>query len=136
MAERRRQAKSCAKWNTEAFFEYAGAADVSRCLKTKNPKVRNKQGETPLHKAVAYNKTPAVVTALLKAGAGVNARDVYGNTPLLEAANYNNLSVILALLNAGAEVNARTPKRKYGGGETPLHKASRANKNPASSRLS
>ena len=130
-AKRRRLAKSCAKWNTEAFFEHAGAADVSRCLKTKNPNVRNKQGETPLHKAAAYNKTPAVVTALLKAGAGVNARDVYGNTPLLEAANYNNLSVILALLNAGAEVNARTPKRKYGGGDTPLHNAAGSNKNPA-----
>ena len=131
-AERRRGAKSCAKWNTEAFFEHVDAADVSRCLKTKNPNARNRQGERPLHKAVVYNKKLSVVTVLLKAGAVVNAKDVYGNTPLHEAAWYNeNPAVITTLLKAGAEVNARTSKRKYGGGETPLHFAARSNENPA-----
>ena len=126
-AERRLRAKSCVKWNTEAFFEHADTSDVSRCLKTKSPNVRNTQGETPLHKAVAYNKIPAVVSALLKAGAGVNAKDVYGNTPLHEAASWNkNPAAITALVKAGAEVNA---KDEFG--ETPLHKAASRNKNPA-----
>ena len=130
-AERRRQAKSCAKWNTEAFFEHAGVANISRCLKTKNANARNRQAETPLHKAVVYSKKTAVVTALLKAGAGVNAKDAYGNTPLHEAANYTKTpAVIAALLKAGADVNARTPKTEYRGGETPLHFAAR-NENPA-----
>ena len=56
LEERRRQAKSCAKWNTEAFFEHANAADVSRCLKAKNSNARNGQGETPLHKAVVLQR--------------------------------------------------------------------------------
>ena len=130
-AERRRRAKSCAKWNTEAFFEHASVADVSRCLKTKNPNARNRQRETPLHKAVVYNKIPAVVALLLKAGAGVNTQDTYGNTPLYDAAGYSkNPAVITALLKAGANVNARTPKTEYKGGETPLHNAAR-NENPA-----
>ena len=130
-AERRRQAKSCAKWNTEAFFEYADAADVSRCLKMKSANARNEQGETPLHKAVVYSKKTAVVTALLEVGAGVNAKDAYGNTPLHEAVRYNeNPAVITTLLKAGADVNARTPTTEFGGGETPLHFAAR-NENPA-----
>ena len=64
--ERRRRVKSCEKWNTEAFFEHVGVADVSRCLKTKNSNARNEQGETPLHKAVVYNKKLVVVTTLLR----------------------------------------------------------------------
>ena len=131
-AERSRLAKSCANWNTEAFFEYADAEDVLHCLKTKNPNARNQQGETPLHKAVVYNKMPIVVALILKAGAGVNAKDTYGNTPLHEAAAYcKNPAVIAALLKAGAEVNARTPRLEYVGGETPLHDAASSNKNPA-----
>ena len=125
-AERRRLAKSCAKWNTEAFFEHAGAADVSRCLKTKNPNARNKQGETPLHKAAAYNKKPAVVTALLKAGAGVNARMYTEKRPCTRRRGTKTLRSSLALLKAGAEVNA---KDKYGE-DAPAQRGG-SNKNPA-----
>ncbi len=47
--------------------------------------------------------TPAEVRALISAGADVNARDEFGATPLMEAAEFNkNPAVIIALLNAGA----------------------------------
>ena len=67
---------SCKDWNTKAFFERAGAADVARCLKAGgDPNERGEDGETPLHMAAAYSKTPAVVKVLLDAGAGIEARD-------------------------------------------------------------
>lgn len=102
-------AVSCADWNTEKFFKRASAADVPRCLKAgANVDARNEDGLTPLHKAAASSKTPAVVDALLKGGANVNARDEGGSTPLHFAALRSKTpAVVDALLKAGANVNAR-----------------------------
>ena len=72
---------SCTKWNTPAFFKRVALADLTRCLKVKNPNARNKNGRTPLHLAAWYSKAPAVVTALLTAGADPAARDKAGKTP-------------------------------------------------------
>ena len=58
-----------------------GAEDISRCLKTRSPNERTETGATPLHQAAANSTTPAVVTALVKAGADVNVRDEDGWTP-------------------------------------------------------
>ena len=70
------------------------------------------------------------MTALLQAGADVNARDDYGNTTLHYAANLRTNpevipEVIIALLDAGADVNA---SGEYG--NTPLHQAASRNENP------
>ena len=89
---------------------------------------RDKDEETPLHKAATFNENPAVITTLVKAGADVTARDKDGETPLHDAGFNENPAVITALVAAGANPNARTPKRKYGGGETPLEKAKEKNK--------
>ena len=67
---------------------------------------------TPLEWAAYFNKNPAVITTLLKAGANIEARDVrsgIGGTALGWAA-YANKSpeVIAALLKAGADVEDRT----------------------------
>ena len=60
-----------------------------------------------------------VVSVLLEAGAAVNAKDEYGETPLHGAASWNeNPEVISVLLKAGADVNAKDES-----GETPLHVA-------------
>lgn len=57
-----------------------------------------------------------VVSACIKAGADVNARDVLGFTPLLFAAEYtDNPAVITALIKAGANANAANDD-----GETPF----------------
>ncbi len=75
-------AVSCEDWNTEVFFQRAGAADVSRCLKAgADVTARDENGWTPLHKAAGDSTTPAIVTALLKAGADPAARDKRGKTP-------------------------------------------------------
>ena len=59
---------------------------------------------TPLMIAAAYNSSPDVITALIQAGANVNARDENGLTPLMRAAISNsNPEVITAFLSLGAD---------------------------------
>lgn len=95
---------SCVNWNTREFFERAGVEDISRCLNTGSKvTAKNKSGWTPLHIAAGWNKTPAVVTFLIKAGANLNAQDEFGLTPLHWATAFGkNPAVLTALLDAGA----------------------------------
>jgi len=99
--------------------------------------VADEQGYFPLHRA-AQRGTPAIVQALLDAGAEVDAwAKGYGvdagwdYTPLHEAAGENqNLEVAATLLRAGANVNAWGES-----GRTPLHRAAAENPDPAAIRL-
>lgn len=50
---------------------------------------------------------PAVITALIRAGANVNAQGHYYHTPLHLAAQFGQPEVVSALIAAGADVNAR-----------------------------
>ncbi len=80
---------------------------------------------TPLHEAAAQNGNPAVVTALIEAGADVNTIGEAGITPLFLATGTNeNPGIAEALVRSGADVNEIYP---WGG--TPLHLA--AGSNPA-----
>ena len=68
-----------------------------------------------------------MIEALLAAGANLEARNEYGDTPLHEAAEHNgNPAVIETLLSAGADLDAG-----YENERTPLHLAVRLNDNPA-----
>ncbi len=118
---------SCEKWNTWPFFERAGAADVSRCLKAgADVNARARDGWTPLHRAARFSKTPEIVAALLKAGADVNASARSGWTPLHMAAQFSDApGIVTALVDAGAGVNARSRD-----GWTPLHVAAGQSKTP------
>ena len=68
------------------------------------------------------------VTACLKAGADVNAKDRdYGrHTPLHLAVRWNELPMVEILIKAGADLEAR-----HGGGGTPLHEAAWSGDDPA-----
>ena len=121
-------AASCEKWNTNAFFRDGGIAELSYCLTTVvDPNTRNRNGQTPLHRAARWSKTPTIVTALVQAGADPNARNDYGSTPLHYAAKFNKIpAIVAALVKTGAKVNTRNKN-----GWTPLHHAARRSKTPA-----
>ena len=64
-------------------------------------------------------KTPDEFYAAIKAGADLNARDMWGETPLHYAAMEGYTDSVNVLLEAGADVNAREGFI----GNTPLHNA-------------
>jgi len=80
------------------------------------------KGITPLRAALG-NSDPRVITALVKAGADVNAKDSLGVSPLMDLAGrrFADKEMIIALINAGADVNAQDNL-----GMTPLILAARS----------
>jgi ankyrin repeat protein len=76
-------------------------------------------GRTLLHLAAQYNENPAMIDALLAAGARPMGRDRTGSTPLHKVASNDVPAMIVqALVAAGAQLNARDEE-----GNTPLHLA-------------
>ena len=71
--------------------------------------------DTVLHFAAEFNKV-ASISALVEAGANIEARSTNGCTPLSYVAICGSLAAMLALLHLGANVNAKTNN-----GRTPLH---------------
>ncbi|CAL1601327.1 unnamed protein product [Knipowitschia caucasica] len=92
---------------------------VSRLLATDVTLVHcsDEDGYSPLHRA-AYEGHVDVASALLQAGAKVNARTADCWTPLHSACRWSRVSVASLLLHHGALLNAQT-----NGGLTPLHLA-------------
>ena len=122
-------AASCEEWNTNGFFRDAGIAEVSHCLTTgADPNARNKNGETPLHRAARWSKTPSIITALVQAGAKVNARNKDRWTPLHHAARWSTTPGVIAALVSGGGGN---PNARGKNAKTPLHQAARYSKTPA-----
>ena len=113
-----------------AASAYAQTVDFLELVKTGKPQqiqaainnganvnAQGKDYRTPLMNAAEYNKNPEAITALLKAGANIDARNkLLGSTALIYAAISNqNPEVITTLLKAGADIAARDKH-----GRTPL----------------
>ena len=115
---------NCRDWSTEGFFEIATLEQVVACLAAGvDPSAPNDAGVTPLHLAASSNADPAVIVALVNAGAGLESGtgDDDDATPLRYAATSNpNPDVLDALIVAGAELRDGLP-----------HLAARHNPNPA-----
>lgn len=115
-------------WNTMVFFETATLESVLAHLdEGADPKEQDQWGYTPLHFAAAFNDDPDIITALLDAGADIEARDKeWGATPLHWAAwSNNNPAIVIALLDGGADLNVRDEADS-----TPLHAAAEHSNNP------
>ena len=112
----------CEGWDTDGYFETATPEQVTACLETGTVDLdaRHASGLTPLHAAATHAEDPAVIQALLDAGAPVEATDaVSGATPLSLAIRDNGVPAIIEVLLAGGS-NPETPDQT---GLTPLHLA-------------
>ena len=111
-------------WNTAIYFKTATVKDVKACIEAgADLNARDTRKNTPLLNAAMHNENPAVVQALLAAGADPNAQESYSY--LHSAASSGNLAVVQALLAAGADPHARDWQKN-----TPLLNAARHNENP------
>jgi ankyrin repeat protein len=87
-------------------------APVPACIEAK----QLSSGNTPIFFAVIYNPiSDTILNKLIERGADVRAKNIYGNTPLHEAAKVASISKIQRLIDCGADVEARNNK-----GSTPL----------------
>ena len=75
-------AQSCQGWNTAKFFETATVEQVRACLSAgENPNEQDTQGLTALHRAARDTAGPAVIEALLDAGANLRTYSIAGRLP-------------------------------------------------------
>ena len=94
-------ARTCGPWQLQAAI--GGGADVN---------ARDMEDNTPLI-AASYYQCLEVASELIKAGADVNARNVFGHTALMVAAMYCEApDIATALLRAGADAKVKDAKAR------------------------
>ena len=117
------------------YASAAGCLDVVAALLRlgADPSIKDRGGHTPLYSVAngcAGDAGPAIIQALARAGADVNASGgVTRATPLHMAARRGHVEIARALLDSGAALDARDRK-----GDTPLDRA-RNCRRPAVARL-
>lgn len=128
------------KFGGRALLHYAAGAGALEVVETAlrhnaDPNMQDAGGHTPLYRAANECGTeagPAIVRALVKAGANVNASGgVTKATPLHMAARRGHLEIAKALLERGANPNARDTK-----GDTPYQRALNCRKTETANLIS
>lgn len=72
-----------------------------------DPNAMSTESNTSAMTLCACNSQRNIMKVLLKSGAHVNAKNTYGNTPLILAVEYGNKEIIKMLLDVSAGVNAQ-----------------------------
>ena len=111
-----------------SFWSTATIQDLTPFLdQGKHLDAHAKNGQTPLHFAIAEDVGPEMVALLLDFGVDINAGNNGGSTPLHYAVGDTETipGVVALLLERGADVNAQNNF-----GETPLHHAAGWNDDP------
>ena len=74
--------ESCKDWNTAKFFKSATVDEVRACLSAgRGPNEQDPKGLTALHRAARDTSDPAVIEALLDAGANPRSSSIAGRLP-------------------------------------------------------
>jgi ankyrin repeat protein len=72
------------------------------------PGIRDRRGKSPLHDAATGGpRSLFCVHLLIRAGCPIDGKDVYGETPLMDAITYSNVAAVAYLLAHGATVSTR-----------------------------
>jgi len=102
--------------NAKNYFRYAigdsCGAIVAKLIEKGIDAGMKIDGDTPLAFAAKCNAAPSVFDALLKAGAGVDARGDSDETALMAAVRWKHYAAADHLLSRGASVNLKTPDGK------------------------
>lgn len=91
-------------------YKHVNTAVLRRLLRAGgNPNLRNPRNERPIFHWTIINNIKRVISILLEYGADVNQRGKVhdGETPLMLAAYFADISIMQILLKRGADVNAR-----------------------------
>ena len=109
-------AQSCQGWNTEKYFETATVEQVRACLSAgEDLNEQDTQGLTALHRAARDTGDPAVIEALLDAGANPRLYSIAGRLPwdfarrndkIKGSAAYQRLLIMLAKMADWSRVQA------------------------------
>ena len=117
-----RAASRCDAWNTHTFFETATLEEVTACLTLgADVRARDSDAWTPLHWAALYSASPAVVKALLAAGADGEASSKWGYLPLENAVRNENPEVLKTMIELLLATGINVTSWRDARGNTLLH---------------
>ncbi len=115
-------ASRCGAWNTRTFFETATLEEVTACLTLgADVRARDSNAMTPLHWAAQHSASPAVIKALLAAGAAGEAPGKYSSLPLENAVRNENPEVLETMIELLLATGINVTSWRDARGNTLLH---------------
>ena len=113
----------CTSIGTSALM-YAVRSSLS-CVKLlleagADPCLKDTEGYNALHCAAEHQDSKELIERLIAVGVNIHERNIFGSTPLAQAALANNVISALALLDFGADIDSKDNES-----DTPLHQSIR-----------
>ena len=92
-------------WTSLTIVASYDLIELAELIIKKGTNINGEYGVNPLLKAIEYNKTLNMAKLLVENVSNVNAKENYGWTPLIKAADMNNLERAKFLLDNNADIN-------------------------------